>query len=438
MQLVEADPALVGLGKPVDRSGHLRLNPLEFSGQRHARVDRDEQHHEDHDRAQHERLRGWAHELHDEEGDVKDCAAGVGDVMEAAQNRPEHGAGEHAAIGRIRGLQDAEGRGRDDEADDDHAAEPDDERGQGHVPDCEHPVIIIAKPAAAGACMTRPTAAAPITDILLQADARGEPLGPAGVTFLVRRYAATGADEIRDVLERGLTTALDRAEAGGRWDVDWVHALCEAAAVADDERIADAAAAAALSLRDEWPCRDGIADAARSVDACLTAAVFAGDRLSGRIEGQARDLIAASVDELERVICIAYHPGEMLPRSLRSPDEADGGVVEHVAAATALLTAYGLTTRLPYSMLAEELIQPTQLHEAECGIATRCALARALCRLARLHDDDEYRRAAVMANARDYRAEAAALLDGMTAAQLDSSENAAIVGVALDELARAS
>ena len=112
--------------------------------------------------------------------------------MEAAQNRPEHGAGEHAAIGRIRGLQDAEGRGRDDEADDDHAAEPDDERGQGHVPDCEHPVIIIAKPAAAGACMTRPTAAAPITDILLQADARGEPLGPAGVTFLVRRYAATG------------------------------------------------------------------------------------------------------------------------------------------------------------------------------------------------------------------------------------------------------
>ncbi len=171
------------------------------------------------------------------------------------------------------------------------------------------------------------------------------------------------------------------------------------------------------------------------------AAVFAGDRLSGRIEGQARDLIAAAVDELERVICIAYHPGEMLPRSLRSPDEADGGVVEHVAAATALLTAYGLTTRLPYSMLAEELIQPsarTCTRRERCGVATRCALARALCRLARLHDDDEYRRAAVMANARDYRAEAAALLDGMTAAHLDSSENAAIVGVALDELARAS
>ena len=90
-------------------------------------------------------------------------------------------------------------------------------------------------------------------------------------------------------------------------------------------------------------------------------------------------------------------------------------------------------------MLAEELMQPTQLRRGpECGVATRCALARALCRLARLHDDDEYRRAAVMANARDYRAEAAALLDGMTAAHLDSSENAAIVGLALDELARAS
>jgi hypothetical protein len=291
--------------------------------------------------------------------------------------------------------------------------------------------------------MTRPTAAAPITDILLQADARGEPLGPAGVTFLVRRYVATGADEIRDVLERGLATALDRARAGGRWDVDWVHTLCEAAAVADDERIAAAAAAAAFGLRDEWPSRGGIADAARSVDACLSAAVFAGAR---GIDGQVRDLIGAAIDELERFICIAYHPGEMLPRSLRSPDEADGGIVEHAAAATALLTAYGLTARLPYSMLAEELIQPVMLaggpegpHYVErCEVGTRCTLARALCRLARLHDDDEYRRAAVMANARDYRAEAAALLDSMTAAQLESSENAAIAGVALDELARAS
>ena len=31
MQLVEADPALVGLGQSVDRSGHLRLNPLELA-----------------------------------------------------------------------------------------------------------------------------------------------------------------------------------------------------------------------------------------------------------------------------------------------------------------------------------------------------------------------------------------------------------------------
>ena len=180
----------------------------------------------------------------------------------------------------------------------------------------------------------RPIAAAPITDILLQADARGEPLGPAGVTFLVRRYAATGADEIRDALERG----IDR-RARARWGrrplgrATGCMRCVEAAAVADDERIADAAAAAALSLRDEWPCRDGIADAARSVDACLTAAVFAGIGFRAGSKDRPATSSRRAVDELERVIGIAYQPGEMLPRSLRSPDEADGGVVEHVAAA---------------------------------------------------------------------------------------------------------
>jgi hypothetical protein len=294
------------------------------------------------------------------------------------------------------------------------------------------------------------SAAASITDLLLQADARGEPSTPAGLTFLARRYAATGADEIGDVLGRGLATALDRLYSGGRWNADWVHTLCEAAIVADDERIADALAAAASGLRERWPCRDGIAEAMRSVDASLTAAAFLGDRQAGG------DFIRAAVDELERMISIAYHPGDLLPRSLGRPDQADGGVVEHAAAATTLLTAYDVTGRLPYSMLAEELIQlaggPEGPHYVggpahyaggpegldRWSIGTRCALARALCRLARLHDDEEYRRAAVVAEARDYRAAAAALVDGVVAEELDASEDAALVGIALDDLARAS
>jgi hypothetical protein len=278
------------------------------------------------------------------------------------------------------------------------------------------------------------TVAASIAEILLRADARGEPLGPAGVTFLVRRYAATGANELRGALERGLTGALEGLATGQLPGAAWMHALCEAAAVTDDDRILDAVAVAAHALRDGWPGRGAIADAMRSVDACLTAAVVLSDT----------NLIGAAVDELEGVMCTAYHPGEMLPRSLRRADAADGGLDEHVAAAAALLTAYDVTARLPYSMLAEELIQVmrrTGGSDSSCGPegphhAVRCALARTLCRLARLHDDEEYRRAAVIARACDYRADARAVLD--TAPHVDPIEDVAMFGVAMDELARAS
>ena len=131
--------------------------------------------------------------------------------------------------------------------------------------------------------------------------------------------------------------------------------LCEAAAVTDDERVGDAVATLSRALREAWPCRGPMLDAMHGIDACLAAAMFLS---GGRPDG--RDLIAGAVDELERVVSLAYRPGESLPRSLRSPDEPDGGVEEHVAAAAALLTAHGLTARLPYSMLAEELIQPVR------------------------------------------------------------------------------
>jgi hypothetical protein len=273
------------------------------------------------------------------------------------------------------------------------------------------------------------TVAASITEILLRADARGEPLGPAGVTFLVRRYAATGAGELHGALERGLTGALEADHSSA----DWIHTLCEAAAVTDDERIADVVAAAAHTLRKRWPCRGAFADAMRTVDACLTAAACLGGG----------DLIGAAIDEMERAIGIAYQPGEMLPRSLLRPDDADGGIVEHVAAAAALLTAHDVTARLPYSMLAEELIQALRRPGGPGGpegphYIERCALARVLCRLARLHDDEEYRHAAVIARSSDYRAEAKAMLDNMAPPPAAPIEEAAMFGVAIDELARAS
>ncbi len=86
--------------------------------------------------------------------------------------------------------------------------------------------------------------------------------------------------------------------------------MCEAAAVTDDERIIGAVTDAARSLRGGWPSRGEMVEAMRGVDACLAAASLVGT-----------DLLGAAIDELERVVCLTYRPGERLPRSLRNPDE---------------------------------------------------------------------------------------------------------------------
>lgn len=265
-------------------------------------------------------------------------------------------------------------------------------------------------------------AAASITQNLLAGDARGEQLGPAGLTFLMRRYAAAGGEELRPALERGLTQTLDRV-AAGECGPAWIHVLCEAAAITDDERIVDAVAHGVRVLRSAWPCRGTLVEAMRSIDACL---------LAGPLVGI--DLLSASIDELERVVGLVYRPGERLPRSVRNPDADDGDVEEHVAAATALLTAHDATARLPYSMLAEELIQPVRA----AGGPTGPPYVRVLCRLARLHDDEDYRRAAVIAASSDYRAEARAVLEEHRLPDDACSEDVALVGLATVELVRTS
>lgn len=262
-------------------------------------------------------------------------------------------------------------------------------------------------------------AGAAITERLLRDDT---PLGPAALTFLMRRYATAGGDELRPALERGLTRALDQV-AGGDSAPAWIHVLCEAAAITDDDRIVDAVADASRALRAGWPCRGTLVDAMRNVDACLVAASLVGV-----------DLISPTIDELERVVALVYRPGERLPRSVRDPDADDGGIDEHVAAASALLTAHDLTERLPYSMLAEELIQPLRAAGGPKGPH----YVRVLCRLTRLHDDEDYRRAAVIAASSDYRAEARAVLEDIRLPDDADREDVALVGLATDELARTS
>jgi hypothetical protein len=61
-----------------------------------------------------------------------------------------------------------------------------------------------------------------------------------------------------------------------------------------------------------------------------------------------------------------------------------------------------------------------------------------LCRLARLHDDEDYRRTAVIARTSDYRAEAKAVLEDSPLPADARSEDAALFGLAADELVRTS
>jgi hypothetical protein len=85
-------------------------------------------------------------------------------------------------------------------------------------------------------------------------------------------------------------------------------------------------------------------------------------------------------------------------------------------------------------MLAEELIQPMRATGGPKGPH----YARVLCRLARLHDDEDYRRTAVIARSTDYRAEAKAVLEDIPPPDSERSEDAAMLGLATDELVRAS
>src|SRR5439155_1129927 len=116
------------------------------------------------------------------------------------------------------------------------------------------------------------------------------------------------------------------------------------------------------------------------------------------------------------------------------------------ATSSALLAAYTVSARLPYSMLAEELMQfirRTRWDEtagcftdgdSETGEMLRlnCAAARVLCRLAALHRDPDYVAAAVVAAGALYADDAGRILTSQQevarAAGLDES---AAYGLAL-------
>jgi hypothetical protein len=260
---------------------------------------------------------------------------------------------------------------------------------------------------------------------VIHAVAREGATSASGARLLLRQYLATGRDDIRDALGIALAQALAHAAEeptiAGR--AAWLSLLVEAVAVADDDRIVAAARGLADTLSAGWPAADALRDGAPSVDACLQASAVV----------DPREIVPAAIDELERIVAASYRPGAGLtdPASARS-----GSCADHVRTASALLTAFELTGRLPYSMLAEELMQGTLRRlTPDDELATQCDTARVLCRLAALHDAAEYRSAAVIASGADYRADAARLLRAQAPrVGAASTADAALYAVAMREL----
>lgn len=266
-----------------------------------------------------------------------------------------------------------------------------------------------------------------MTALVLERAKGGGALGPTALVFLLRRYRATGRQDVCGVLGDTLAVALAR-HVDDRTTVeraDWLMAFTEALALSDDTRLADAARDLIAALAGEWPSTTRVGPAAVSVDACLRACHIV----------DPYELVPRAIDELERIVAAAYRPAQGIAASTDPHARVSGTLSDHVRTASALLAAYEATGRLPYSMLAEELMQASRDHlSSDADFETVCEAARVLCRLALLHDDDAYRGAAVVAVDADYRADAEHLLTRLSGRLVDASADPARYGLALDDL----
>ena len=277
-----------------------------------------------------------------------------------------------------------------------------------------------------------------VTASVLESVARDTDVEPTAMIFLLRRYAATGADDLRDVLGRALAVTLDRAPDAGTIAAlsARLTAFTEALALSDDERLKRAAARLATDLERAGRQSRIVEDVMLAIETTLGTA----DANTAPI------VVPPAIDQLERVVGYAYRPGEGMAHLVDKPDGERGRLGDQIRSASALLTAYEATGRLPYAMLAEELMQ-TALRESRDGhdgafvdgpagsaakpLALNADAARVLCRLAALHRDDEYRRAAVLASDADYARDAARVLAYLSSAGCARGACAAVYGLAL-------
>lgn len=263
-----------------------------------------------------------------------------------------------------------------------------------------------------------------VTAIVVESAARGDALSPSALLFLVRRYLAASEPDVSGVLGYALAGALAQPfdESSTLERAAWLRAFFEAIAVSEDPRLAETARDLIAGLAAEWPSLTRIGDAAPSIEAGLVASPLVDPRA----------LVPHAIDELERIVGSVYHPGQRV-----------GDVADHVCLASALLTAFEATGRLPYSMLAEELMQvlPVHLRSGSSGtevypqhdFSVGCDAVRVWSRLAALHDDEAYRSSAVIKADAAYRADALRMLEQLSTALDDPRVDAARYGLALDE-----
>ena len=221
-----------------------------------------------------------------------------------------------------------------------------------------------------------------IADALVGADGDAS---PSAVLFLLRRYTASGRHDLRDAIEAGLTQGLDAmdGERDPRVRCQWLGVFAEAAAISDDERLV----------------------------------------------GSVQSSLSTTIDDLEQLARAAYEPGEGL---LGAP------LPDQLRSAAAFLTAFELTGRLPYSMLAEELVQVARRRwwddvRGAFGetFGINANAAQVLCRLAALHRDPDYAASAVGANHPLYVRDAERILTWLEPLARAHSAEAADYGMAL-------
>jgi len=283
---------------------------------------------------------------------------------------------------------------------------------------------------------------------------------PDALRILLRRYASTGRADLGAALEPALGQALgyiDRCLDAAtdlhpeQEDdlVGWIWLVVEAAGLSEDHRLREVATRLASTVRARWPSHGSIAIAMRSIEGCLVAASVVAPPLDGP------GLVAASIDELERLASLSYQPGKPLPHVI-GHSESTPTPLDHTTAASTLLSAYAMTGRLSYSMLAEELVETARQSwwDREAGafctrqdgaldpgqelerLMVNCDAARVFCRLATLHSDPEYLEHAAFNREVDYAGDARSILGALASTYRSQGLAAVGYGLAVDESLR--